>query len=323
MTIPERIRKPLYPGRDLPVFEEFELQVINRFSPNYRDLVCGGGTPAKDEDDLFMAPPEVLFRRRGGSVNLSAESVAFGLDKGRRIRNAQCHRYLIGLEDAEAQTKRERSIGWQTGCIDPGVSPADYVWNISGDDVLCHAVDTITPEYAQTLGLCLIEQGARIVCIFNLDGQCLFGQFPQINNQGEEIEMKTKIKLHETLYQSGCPGCYPGVTSATPVAWICEDIWAVVLRQDGGYRVEDMSSKELASFETCEQAQKDKEKNKELNELIDEIAGVHPGRLAGLLFDRPEELHKIRPLLDSAQKTFEENSLGDDLPLYRFSAESS
>ena len=239
------------------------------------------------------------------------------------LHNTQCHRYLIGLEVAEAQAKRERSLGWQTGSIDPGVSPADYVWNICGDDVLCHAADPITPEYAQALGLCLIEQGARIVCIFNLDGTCQFGQFPQLRCQQEEIEMKTTIKLHETLYQSGCPDCYPGVTSATPVAWICEDTYAVVLRQDVGYRLEDMSSKELSSFETCEQAEKDKEKKKELSELIDEIVGVHPERLAKLLLDMPEELQKIRPLLDSAMKTFEESELRDELPLYRFSDESS
>ena len=86
----------------------------------------------------------------------------------------------------------------------------------------------------------LIEQGARIVCIFNLDGKCQFGQFPRIKSQQEEIEMTIKIKLHQPLYKSGCPGCYPGVTSATPVAWICEDTYAVVLRQDGGHRVEVM-----------------------------------------------------------------------------------
>jgi hypothetical protein len=145
----------------------------------------------------------------------------------------------------------------------------------------------------------------------------------ELKSQQEELKMKTKIKLHKTLYRSGCPDCYPGVTSATPVAWICEDTYAVVLRQDGGYRVEDMSSKELASFETCEQAQKDKEKNKELNELIDEIVGVHPERLAKLLLDIPAELQKIRPLLDSAQKTFEETGFGDALPLNEFPDETS
>ena len=124
--------------------------------------------------------------------------------------------------------------------------------------------------------------------------------------------MKTKIKLHETLYQSGCPGCYPGVTSATPVAWICEDTYAVVLRQDGGYRVEDMSTKELSSFENCAETQKDDEKKRELCELIDEIVYVHPERLAKLLLDMPEELQKIRPLLDSARKSFSEIELGVD-----------
>jgi len=134
--------------------------------------------------------------------------------------------------------------------------------------------------------------------------------------------MKNLIKLHETLYQCGCTECYPGITSATPVAWVCEDTYAVILRQDGGFCVKDMPSEELSSFENCTQEQIKREKHRERCLLIDEIVGAHPERFAGLLLDAPEALHIIRPILDQAQKTIEETERGENLPLCRFCVEA-
>lgn len=161
---------------------------------------------------------------------------------------------------------------------------------------------------------------ARMVRVFDRNGRFQFGNAPETKINTEANEMKSKIKLNETLYQSGCPGCYPGITSATPVAWICEDTYAVILRQDGAYRVEDMSAQELSLFENCTPAQKEEEKNKALCELIDEIVGVHPERLARLLLAMPEKLQEIRPLLDSARKSLFEIEL--DIYHSSFFAES-
>jgi hypothetical protein len=125
------------------------------------------------------------------------KAVAINIETGKDIchrKNPKCHRFLIGLEEAESQAEREQSLGWEVGVLDPGVTPTDYHWRITGDDVLCHATWSITSEYALQLGLCLIEQGARGVGVFSPEGECLFEHSLDFETR-EEVEMEKKAKL--------------------------------------------------------------------------------------------------------------------------------
>jgi len=223
------------------------------------------------------------------------------------LNNNQCHRYLIGLESAEAQAKRERSLGWQTGSINPDVSPADYVWNLSGDDVLCHAIDIITPKYAEILGLCLIEQGARFVGIFDQSANCLFGQHPKTKTPPETTTMTSNIRLNEPVFRACFRPDGPKIASVTPFAWIRDDIYAVHYLSDEGNHLTTMTLEDLSSYG-------DKEQAMDVAELRDDISRADPNRLAEGLVGCPEELTKIRCLLKSAQPSKKRQEYIDNLP---------
>lgn len=95
------------------------------------------------------------------------------------MRAIHCQRYLVGLEGAEARAERERSLGWEVGVIDPGVSPEDYQWRLQGDDVLSFAVEPVSAEYLKELGLILMSEGARNIGIFDHEMKCRFWRSPR------------------------------------------------------------------------------------------------------------------------------------------------
>ena len=131
--------------------------------------------------------------------------------------------------------------------------------------------------------------------------------------------MKTKINLNETLYQAGCPDCYPGITSATPIASWGDDSYQVLLRRGGECRLDILTSEELSAFKTFDQAQKENEKNGELTSLMngnegskwiytlmDDYLPDHDWRLEDLRSDMPGELWKACPVLNIVQGMFED-----------------
>ena len=44
-----------------PAFTPEELQAMHRYCMKYRDLVCDGGTPTKEQDGKFMAFQKVCY----------------------------------------------------------------------------------------------------------------------------------------------------------------------------------------------------------------------------------------------------------------------
>ena len=227
----------------------------------------------------------------------------------------KCHRFLIGLERAEGQVKRERSLGWETGCIDPGIAPGDYHYCVEGDDVLCHAVDQISTEYAEILGLCLKEQGARIVGVFDRGGNCLFRRFPEAKSSPEETQMKNKIKLNKILYRSG--QSYKGkpcIESVTPFAWICGDLYHTCRLEDDRSYAASMTARQISSFGCKEKAETKFKRDCVVSALIDKFGNADPATLADLLFDRPDVLEKLRPILSEAEVGTRDIGFDDDLP---------
>lgn len=105
------------------------------------------------------------------------------------MKATRCHRYLVGLEDAESQAERERSLGWEVGVLDPGVDPEDYHWRVAGDDVLVYAVEPIAADYMQALGVTLLTEGAHIIGIYDQQGECPFWRSPRRKNpSGSKVE---------------------------------------------------------------------------------------------------------------------------------------
>jgi hypothetical protein len=225
------------------------------------------------------------------------------------VINRRCHRYLIGLEGAEAQAERERSLGWQTGSINPDVSPADYVWNLSGDDVLCHAIDTITPKYAETLGLCLIDQGAGCVGIFDRRANCLFGQYPTMKTLPEDTTMTARIRLNEPVFRACFSQDSPKIETVTPFAWIRDDLYAVHCLSTESSRFTTMTLEDLSSYGDNQQAKK----AIDVAELCDDINGADTNKLAEGLLACPEELTKIRCVLKSAQRSKNTQECAEDM----------
>lgn len=108
-----------------------------------------------------------------------------------------CHRYIIGLEQAEAQANRERLLGWHVGVLDPGVDPADYHWRLSGRDVLCYCSEDIDRSYLHRLVVTLLGAEARIVAVFDQRGNCLFGRFSPMPEPDESSDLQ-RSKLNES-----------------------------------------------------------------------------------------------------------------------------
>ena len=115
-----------------------------------------------------------------------------------------CHRFLIGLEQAEAQAHREGSICWDVGVLDPGVDPSDYHWRIAGDDVLFFAVEPVRAQHFQSLGVHLMSEGARYIGIFDHEGECRFWRSPKLSRR--EVDMKLKVGQLPAGYLA-LPGC--------------------------------------------------------------------------------------------------------------------
>ena len=44
-----------------PDFTDTELQQMHRYCLKYRDLIRGGGTPANDQDEMFLAFQRVCY----------------------------------------------------------------------------------------------------------------------------------------------------------------------------------------------------------------------------------------------------------------------
>ena len=126
--------------------------------------------------------------------------------------------------------------------------------------------------------------------------------------------MKSKVALYQTLYSRGCSECYPGITSATPVAWLDEDTYAVILRQEGGYCLTEMSAQEIAAYENCEASEIEEEIAHELALLAESISAANPKVLANLLLNAPDVLIRLLPMLDVAKHN-SEISLDHHVPL--------
>ena len=94
------------------------------------------------------------------------------------MRLIRCQRYLVGLEGAEIRAGRERSLGWEVGVIDPGVSES-YQWRMEGEDVIAFAAEPVCAEYLKTLGLILMSSGARDIGIYDHEMKCQFWRSPR------------------------------------------------------------------------------------------------------------------------------------------------
>ena len=128
--------------------------------------------------------------------------------------------------------------------------------------------------------------------------------------------MKTKIKLHETLHQSGCPDCYPGIVSATPIERLCDDLYEVSICLDEGHFRFEMTAEELSSFGNYEQAKKNMQKHHERCELCHGIKGAHPGRLARHLQDLFLALKQNASAFEAFKKmSAEESEIHSEKPL--------